>query len=345
MHNFATFFYLLLFVLATCSAHAAVGGGGAGGGHGGGGRGGGHGGLGGGQPGKYQDHGPWLTGPLLTPSGHAIPKGHYNIEPYLYITTNDGMYDSNWKRHKIPDFTQIVFQLSLQFGVWDKVDIKSTPQASYNIRSGQKTFRVNDLPIGFDIQLLMDSPDTWYPAIKFSFVETFPIGKYQKLNPDKKGTDLGGFGSFASTPGLVFSRLFHFGNGVHYLATRLSISYTLSAPVHVKGMNAYGGGPGTNGKVYPGNSLGTLLGLEYSMTQHWVLACDIANFYNNKTRFSGRTGGNAVGSPSNNQLSIAPALEYNWSENIGVIGGVWWTIAGRNATAFKSGVIALNYYR
>jgi hypothetical protein len=51
------------------------------------------------------------------------------------------------------------------------------------------------------------------------------------------------------------------------------------------------------------------------------------------------------GGPSSSQYSLAPAIEYNWSQNIGLIGGVWFTVAGQNISQFNSIVIALNYYK
>ena len=147
------------------------------------------------------------------------------------------------------------------------------------------------------------------------------------------------------------------------------------APVHVKGINAYGGAKDTKGKIYPGNQFLQVLGLELSLTQRWALALDILNIYGNKTRFTGKKGTGATGSgspnnpgdfnpiipvnpfqtlipvplvvvggPSFNQFSLAPALEYNWNNNLGIIGGAWFTVAGRNTADFVQWVIAFNLY-
>jgi hypothetical protein len=48
--------------------------------------------------------------------------------------------------------------------------------------------------------------------------------------------------------------------------------------------------------------------------------------------------------PSNEQWSVAPAIEYNWSKNVGLIVGSWFSFAGRNSVRFISGVAALNIY-
>jgi hypothetical protein len=92
------------------------------------------------------------------------------------------------------------------------------------------------------------------------------------------------------------------------------------------------------------------VGLEYSLTRNWVLATDVLNTYTNKTWFKGRPGVTASGEPagigmhSSNRISLAPAIEYNFSDLFGIIAGCWFTVAGRNSGDFVSGVIAFNWY-
>ena len=66
--------------------------------------------------------------------------------------------------------------------------------------------------------------------------------------------------------------------------------------------------------------------------------------HSNKNRFSGKKGGSAPIAPSSEQISMAPALEYNFNANVGIIGGAWFSVAGRNSTQFISWVLALNIY-
>jgi hypothetical protein len=51
-----------------------------------------------------------------------------------------------------------------------------------------------------------------------------------------------------------------------------------------------------------------------------------------------------MGGPSIESLSLAPAIEYSWSANFGMIAGVWFTAAGRNSTVFANGIVAINVY-
>jgi hypothetical protein len=44
------------------------------------------------------------------------------------------------------------------------------------------------------------------------------------------------------------------------------------------------------------------------------------------------------------QISLAPAIEYNFNQYFGIICGSWFSIFGRNAAIFRSGIIAFNYY-
>lgn len=288
---------------------------------------------------------PWLTGPLLSPFGYVIDKGHVNFEPYFYANSLYGRYDSHWKARNTPNLYNLSTQLYTWYGFANRWDIAVAPQFSWNHTSGASHWVLNDIPVLLEYQLVYERPNRWQPAVKLSFLATIPTGKYQKLNPQKKGTDLSGLGSWQPGIEIAFQKLFHRVFVLHY-----SISYTIPTAVHVKGLNAYGGGHKTRGKVYPGASLLTILGLEFSLSQNWGAALDIQYLHQNRTRFVGRKGTtgmlpNQMGGASNEQLSLAPAIEYSWSSNFGILAGAWFSIAGRNATEFASGIFAINIYK
>lgn len=311
---------------------------------------------------------PWFTGPILTPSPNVVPIGHFNIEPYVYYGSTNAQYNSHWHAVDTPTFSQLRIQVPIQVGLTQWMDTAVTPQVVHSWSQGASTTKFCDMPVQFDFQILKDHPGwNWHPSLRFTIKESFPIGKYQHLNPNKHKTDISGSGSFATSLNFVVGKLLPFFSGVHFLNTRFSFSYTYPAPVHVRGFNTYGGGFGTAGKVYPGNLFNLLLGLEYSITHRWVLALDAACTLSTKTRFSGTTGhtssgalasvGNepvdplgigpteaVVGGPASTRFSLAPALEYNWNANLGLIVGAIASIGGRNSVRFASGVAAFNYY-
>lgn len=288
---------------------------------------------------------PWLTGPLLTPSANVVPRGHVNIEPYLYATSSVGRYDSHWHAHSSSTRLALTWQLPVQIGLTSWLDTELIPSYTYNHVSGSSAWAFNDLTLLFDIQLISESsqPGEWRPALKFTLGETFPTGAYQHLNSQL--TDLGGQGSYTSFIELTLGKLIQFSTP-HFLNVRLSILYEIPTHVHVQGFNSYGGGAHTNGTVSPGRTLSLFGACEYTLTQQWAIACDLVGSWTTTTHFSGTLGPNAsfTNLASSTQISLAPALEYNWSDALGLIIGPWITLTGRNATQFYSGVIAVNYY-
>lgn len=285
---------------------------------------------------------PWFTGPILTTSAYVVPYGYVNLEPYVFVTITKGAYDDEWHSHRVPTFVSVNPQMQAQIGISKRSQFSFYPQFFYNKTEGKESLRFGDLPLQFAFQCYFDTPETPWPAVKFTIQETCPTGEYQRLDPKKLKTDSTGAGSFATFAGFTFGRKYHFG-GWHWLSTRLQLGYTYLAPVHVRSFNTYGGGHGTVGKVYPGNAFSALLGLEYSLTRNWVLALDVDEQYSKKTRFKGKSA-SKVGGPLSQQLSLAPGIEYNFSAKCGLLGGAWFTVAGRNSSQFLSWVIAFNYF-
>ncbi|GAB4184952.1 MAG: hypothetical protein Tsb0015_01520 [Simkaniaceae bacterium] len=290
----------------------------------------------------------WYTGPLLAPAGHTMTPGVINWEPYIFATDDFGFYDNSRRAHSTPDTITINPLLSLTMGLNSFMDLQFAFQTVYNHKSGRGAFRVADTTAYLGFQILEDKRGSLMPDLRFTLNMTFPTGQYEKLDPEKNGTDSSGLGTYAPGASLNFQKLIHIYRN-HHLRTRLSFTYTYHIPVHVKGFNSYGGGFMTKGKVYPGNVFVGYFSFEYNFTKNWVFAMDTQYLYANKTRFSGRPGFNldgtiaSVGKGSSEQWSLAPALEYNFSAFLGIIGGVWFSVSGRNAEEFISGAIAVNY--
>ena len=146
---------------------------------------------------------------------------------------------------------------------------------------------------------------------------------------------------------LVFRKLFYLPHS--FFSLRWSIGYLFPSTVKVKGFNTYGGGYGTEGKVKPGQTLTAFLSGEYSINQRWVLAFDTEFLAQRKSHFSGKNGVNNVGGvantklPSSVQISFAPEVEYNFSQSSGLLAGVWFTVAGKNSSAFYSAFLTYLY--
>ena len=87
---------------------------------------------------------------------------------------------------------------------------------------------------------------------------------------------------------------------------------------------------------------------ELSITQKIVLALDLIYEYYDKKTFKGINGTNLDGTPAtvgglcSDKLSLAPAIEYNFTEDISLVSGLWFTVLGKNKLDFMAGIINLN---
>ena len=140
-----------------------------------------------------------------------------------------------------------------------------------------------------------------------------------------------------------------FYSTAHPVNTRLSLAYTVSCPVKVHGFNAYGGGYGTKGTVHPGDKFSADLGIEVSLTQRWVFCNDFIYSYTDRTKFHGNPGRTAsggtagIGKGYSDNFNLAPGIEYNWNENLGVLGGVNFSVYGRNSSNFVNAILSVEY--
>ncbi len=286
---------------------------------------------------------PWFTGPLIAPSGVVVPAGNFSLQPYLILGATTGNYDSHWSAVPRPNLYNAILEVEAIIGLASWIDIQILPALFYQLCEAESSTGFGDLPIAFDFQIVRADKYRWFPGIKFAVTETFPTGKYQKLQKSKRGVDSSGLGSFSTAAALVFYKIYPFIKG-HFLSMTASFEYTYCAPVHIQGVSVYRGNDQTRGQVYPGNITQAIISFEYSLTQHWALAIDNLYTHTDKDRFRGNRGNasNPAGRPSSESLSFAPGLEYNFNQNLGIIGGVWFTAAGRNSPKFCNGILSFN---
>ncbi len=287
---------------------------------------------------------PWYTGPLITPSASMMPPGFVMMQPYIYFTDYYSTFNEDRESVSSPNRFQLLAQpLIIQTGITSSVDTTLIMSAVGNWRQGHSGGGFKDIfaNLGFKIS----SEGLYYPKAKFTVAQSFPTGRYKNLNKNGLGLDATGAGAWQTTFTLAFGKLFLW-NTLHPLNTRVAFGYTVPTSIHVTNFNAYGGGFGTHGTVHPGNSFSADLGLELSINQPWVIALDVVYNCTNRTTFSGYPGVTASGAPAsvgggfNDQLSLAPAVEYNFNANMGILWGVWFTVYGRSAPNFVSGIFS-----
>ncbi len=290
---------------------------------------------------------PWYTGPLVTPSASMMPPGYANIQPYLFITGVYGTYNTHRHAVSLPDNLYTLKVISpMQIGITDTMDAVITPSAESNWQDGEHGGGIGDVSITIGFPIVRQT--LYVPGMKFTVAETFPSGKYKKLSHNGLGLNATGGGSYQTQFGFTIAKLIWW-TYPYPMNLRFFVGYNVPTPVHVKNFNTYGGGFGTRGKVRPGNTLTTDLGMELSFSERWVFAMDIVYVAQNRTAFHGTAGTTASGAPAvvgtgySDNLSLAPAIEYNWNENLGILWGFQFSVYGRNSQNFTNGQFSVVY--
>ncbi len=288
---------------------------------------------------------PWYGGPLLTGSGATLPKGLFNIQPYIFVIVDYATFDNSRHSHSINNLIKINPKLAFAVGITDRIDAGVVVEWIHQRQSGKSADHFGDTSLTIDLGIIKETQHL--PALKVFINESFPTGKYEKLKADKVAVDSSGSGSFETTFGLTISKVIWWWL-THPMTMRFAYSYTIPTRVNVKDFNSYGGGIGTNGKVNPGNKFSLGFGYEFSIVQKIVFALDISYEYTNKSTFKGIAKTNngkvaTVGTPSSDILSLAPAIEYNFSQNLSLISGAWFSVWGRNTNNFAGGIATITY--
>jgi hypothetical protein len=281
----------------------------------------------------------WWTGPMLANSAETLPPGHFLFEPYLYDIRSPGT-DSFGSR------TYILY------GLVNRLSIGVIPVFGYNrVSDGRSSSNIGfgDLTLQAQYRLTEFHPGSWIPTTAIQLQETLPTGRYDQLG-DRPSDGLGG-GAYTTTLALNTQTYFWMPNG-RILRTRFNMSGSFSRTADVEGVSVYGTESGFRGTVKPGTSFYADLAFEYSITQRWVLAMDMTYSYNSNTRVNGvnvqeidglpYAQNVALNSGPSEAYGVAPAIEYNWSPNIGVLLGTRIIFGGHNTVGTVTPAIALN---
>lgn len=294
--------------------------------------------------------GPWFTGPLLAPQGHTIPKGHTNVEIYGMNSLTDGQYSAEGRVAHTPTFRSGIVNPIITHGFTDWLDVQLNLPYVFNDTQGVSYNRLADVAIALGFQLLEQKGSPKRVDIRFLLQEIFPTGKFEDLNPAALGTDSTGLGSYQTQLGINFQYLLEVYRD-HYLRTRLIFSRIYTSPVTIHGLSSYGGSISTSGSINPGTGNAVDLAFEYTLTQNWVAVMEGTYSNGQGTRFNGVLNIGNIGSPlttigynNYNETALAPALEYNFNSNVGLIGGVWFPVSGRSTSHYMTYVMALNMY-
>ncbi len=281
----------------------------------------------------------WFTGALLTPNAKTVPYGHPGLEFVLVGSENYGRFDSKWNLCHIPSMWGIAPYFDFQASFNKIIGFELIGSVITNFCQGASFTHLQDTIYRLGFQISNDKSNSWIPDFRILVQEIFPTGKYQKFSPSKKGTDSTGEGSFQTGVHLVVQKLFN-QIGKHSFRLRADIGYSVPAPVRVRGINYYGGTSDTSGKVYPGKFFITYIFGEIALNRKCAIALELNYQHGMRGEFSGKDP-SKINVASFDELCALPEFQYTLTKNMGLVFGGWFTLAGKNTTAFRGGEVAI----
>ena len=271
----------------------------------------------------------WWTGPILANSAHTLPQGHALIENYLFDDIQGA--GNSYRSYNY-----------LLYGLTDRWTVGLIPVGGINAGNGRTArWGMNDLTLQLQYGLTAFDPESGTPDIALAAREIFPTGRYDRLTNANAGF---GGGAYATTLAFFLQDYFWLPNG-RLLRARFDLYQTFSDTADVRDASVYGTGVGFLGSARPGDTFTLDTSLEYSVTRNWVLALEMVYDHGNATHVRGGDGSRPVNFDlgSSDGFGLAPALEYSWNPDWGVLVGTRILMGGRNRPFSITPAVALNH--
>lgn len=289
---------------------------------------------------------PNFTGPLVTPAVNTMPAGMLNIEPYLIHTNTRGSYDNNGHRreqHAMSRQWQVAVPMT--YALTDRSAVQLTLNASRTSGGGRHTdgLRMGDSVVRVQQRLLAPAADGTGLVLALAVAQRFVTGKYHQL--DTNPLNATGNGAARTTLSLGAQQLQWLSND-HALRWRGQLAWSPS-PGHVRvhDSSVYGTRTGFRGFARGGQAWNATIAAEYVLDPRWGLVGEAIWNRSSAVSVAGRDRG---GQPvrhrvaAGHDISLSPAVEYHLSPTMGLIAGVQFTVAGRNAGDYVAPQAALN---
>src|SRR3990167_31009 len=128
-------------------------------------------------------------GTLLSYTAQNVPPHHLAFEQFFFLSNTYGQYDkgSNLKHDR--NFQQYQVLPYLKFGIIENLDVNIITSVIYSRHNKNKAVSLGDTLVLFGLQLMKAKEGTWMPDARLLVGESFPTGKYDRLNPSMDGGD------------------------------------------------------------------------------------------------------------------------------------------------------------
>lgn len=288
----------------------------------------------------------WYTGSLVSPAPAKDHAGDAGIEPYFTYSQPIGYYDAHGISHPQHPRQQLFSNSTMwKYGITDALSIQAHTVISYGWKknAGHSTGpKFGDFPVDLIWRFVNANPKRYIPSLNLFAGVVFPTGDYSSLGHGQDGV---GAGSYVFRTALMSQSTYKLP-GNHNLRLRVWNWFrrALNA-ADVRDTSTYGTTTGFRGKGRPGMSGQTGFSLEYGINRQWLLAIDVARDWANGSRVWGHTKAGTftdrTGAPSGD-WQVAPAFEYNWNANWGIIAGASLYYAGHNTSIKIAPQFAIN---
>ncbi|MEO7054629.1 MAG: hypothetical protein ABI191_06615 [Rhizomicrobium sp.] len=283
----------------------------------------------------------WFTGTLLSPSPGVPRGGILGVEPYLIDKRGIGVFDANGILHSAPvSVEQIRSYTSVNYGFSDNVSLQVIPAVAHVSHAGDVQTGLADLPIKLHYRPFPGALDFWHPSLTTTFGITLPLGKFEHLRHSADGF---GTGAYMAMEEVELQQRFTTWLHPHRLRMWARVSQPLNS-VALHGVSSYGTAQGFLGTVVPGSSSELGIGDEVGIDQQWALALDIVQDFAKGPHLRGLGVTGAMPDIEGSVFWVAPAIEYNPTEHVGIIAGVEISMAGRNTPSQVIPQIAVNMF-
>jgi len=283
----------------------------------------------------------WFTGTLLSPSPGVPRQGVLGVEPYLIDKRGIGVFDANGILHSGPvGVEQLRSYTSVNYGFTDALSVQVIPAIAHVSHDGDTQTGLADFPIKIHYRPIAGALDFWHPSLTTTFGITFPTGKFEHL---RHAADGFGTGAFMAMEELELQQRFTTWLHPHRLRAWARVSQPLNT-VDLHGISSYGTPQDFLGTAVPGSSAELGIGDEVGLDQQWALALDVVQDFGKgpHIRASGVTG--AMADIEGTSFWVAPGVEFNPTEHVGIIAGFDIAMAGHNAAAQMIPQVAVNMF-
>ncbi|NIJ68940.1 hypothetical protein [Xanthomonas sp. 60] len=286
---------------------------------------------------------PRYTGPLVTPPP-PLPQGTLLVEPYLINSHASRSWDNDGNRHRTraPDQWRVV--VPINYGVHERVTLGATLNAYYNRDAhNNRAFDVGDTGLVALFGLHQGTGPS-QATLTLALRQGITTGHHDRLE-ERRISVASGNGASTTVIGLHGQAYFMDG----HLRTRASTAWRIpGATTGVRGQSGFGTAPGFDGRVRLGTALESSMSAEYSLSPRWVLVGELLHERESGLSVHGTQGPTGKRTevhrrdPASWRFSVLPAVEYHFSDQVGVLFGAQIAVAGRNTSQVVAPQVAVN---